>query len=95
MAFITFSWCFDGGQLAGIIGVGLAATVATRWFVRRRGLVVGVLASAFAAGQLLFVPLLAWLTTVVDWRYALVIPIMGGFFQRYCFYYFQKTGHMI
>ena len=73
------------GAAAGIIGVGLAATVATRWFVRRRGLVVGVLASAFAAGQLLFVPLLAWLTTVIDWRYALVIPIIGGFFSALLF----------
>ena len=78
------------GAAAGIIGVGLAATVATRWFVRRRGLVVGVLASAFAAGQLLFVPLLAWLTTVVDWRYALVIPIIGSFFSALLFLLFSK-----
>ncbi len=78
------------GAAAGIIGVGLAATVATRWFVRRRGLVVGVLASAFAAGQLLFVPLLAWLTTVIDWRYALVIPIIGGFFSALLFLLFSK-----
>ncbi len=78
------------GAAAGIIGVGLAATVATRWFVRRRGLVVGILASAFAAGQLLFVPLLAWLTTVVDWRYALVIPIIGGFFSALLFLLFSK-----
>ena len=47
------------GAAAGIIGVGLAATVATRWFVRRRGLVVGVLASAFAAGQ--YCLFLCWL----------------------------------
>ena len=78
------------GAAAGIIGVGLAATVATRWFVRRRGLVVGVLASAFAAGQLLFVPLLAWLTTVIDWRYALVIPMIGGFFSALLFLLFSK-----
>ena len=78
------------GAAAGIIGVGLAATVASRWFVHRRGLVVGILASAFAAGQLLFVPLLAWLTTVVDWRYALVIPIIGGFFSALLFLLFSK-----
>ena len=47
------------GAASGIIGLGLAATVASRWFIKRRGLVVGILTAAFAAGQLLFVPLMA------------------------------------
>ena len=79
------------GVASGIIGLGLAATVATRWFVRRRGLVVGVLASAFAAGQLLFVPLMAWITTIADWRYALFIPIFGGILSASLFLLFSKN----
>lgn len=78
------------GSAAGIIGVGLAATVATRWFVKRRGLVVGALTSAFAAGQLLFVPLMAWITTITDWRHALLIPLSGGLISAILFLLFSK-----
>jgi hypothetical protein len=41
---------------AGITTFVLAATVANRWFVERRGLAIGVLTAAFAAGQLIFLP---------------------------------------
>src|SRR5690349_3860006 len=51
-----------------VVGVGtgcmasvLAATVAARWFVRRRGLVIGALTAAGATGQLIFLPALGWL----------------------------------
>jgi sugar phosphate permease len=46
----------------------LAATVASRWFVARRGMVVGVLISAAAAGQLLFLPVLASIASNYGWR---------------------------
>src|SRR5829696_1417996 len=50
------------GLLAGL-GSGLVAsvlgpTVATRWFVRHRGVVTGVLGASGSAGQLVFFPLL-------------------------------------
>ena len=48
----------------------LAATVANRWFVRHRGLVVGVLSAASATGQLIFLPLLSALVTWYGWRWA-------------------------
>lgn len=53
-----------------VVGVGtgmtanvLGAVIATRWFVRQRGLVLGVLTAATATGQLLFLPVIARLTT--------------------------------
>ena len=79
------------GAASGIIGLGLTATVASRWFIKRRGLVVGFLTAAFAAGQLLFVPLMAWITTVVDWRFALLIPIMGSLISSVLFLFFGKN----
>ena len=79
------------GAASGIIGLGLTATVASRWFIKRRGLVVGFLTAAFAAGQLLFVPLMAWITTVVDWRFALLIPIMGSLISSILFLFFGKN----
>ncbi len=58
-----------------VVGVGtgsmasvLAAIVANRWFVRRRGLVLGALTAAGATGQLIFLPALAWLAVNVGWR---------------------------
>ncbi len=79
------------GAASGIIGLGLTATVGSRWVVKRRGLVVGFLTAAFAAGQLLFVPLMAWITTVVDWRFALLIPIMGSLISSILFLFFGKN----
>lgn len=69
--------CFLG-MAAGMIGLGLASTVASRWFVARRGLVVGILTAAFAAGQLTFIPLAAWLSTSFGWRSAVLPPLIGG-----------------
>ena len=54
-----------------------AATVANRWFVARRGTVLGVLSAASATGQLVFLPLLAWLVVHVGWRGA-AIAVAGG-----------------
>ncbi len=34
----------------------LGATVATRWFDKRRGLVVGLMTASNATGQLVFLP---------------------------------------
>jgi MFS family permease len=47
------------GVGSGLTAMVLAATVATRWFSDRRGLVIGVLSGSNAAGQLVFQPLLA------------------------------------
>lgn len=62
-----------------IVGVGsgsmasvLAANVAARWFVARRGLVLGALTAAGATGQLIFLPALGWLADNVGWRYVSV-----------------------
>ena len=78
------------GIAAGIMGLGLTATVATRWFNAKRGLVVGILTSAFAAGQLSFVPLMAWITTNYDWRMAVVPVLIGSFICGVLFLLFGK-----
>ena len=50
--------CWSGSAPASMALV-FVATVTSRWFVRRRGLVTGVLTAAGATGQLVFLPLLA------------------------------------
>jgi len=52
----------------------LAAVVANRWFSARRGLVIGMLTAGTATGQLIFLPVAAWLIEHVGWRYA-VVPV--------------------
>jgi sugar phosphate permease len=66
------------GTAAGMIALSLSATVANRWFVERRGLVMGILTAGFAAGQLTFVPAAAWLATHYGWRMAVFPAIVGA-----------------
>jgi MFS family permease len=64
-------WGVVVGLGTGLTAMVLGATVATRWFAARRGLVVGMLTASTATGQLVFLPLLASLTQALGWRSAL------------------------
>jgi MFS family permease len=64
-------WGFVVGFGTGMTAMVLGATVATRWFTARRGLVVGVFAASTATGQLIFLPILAYLTETFGWRTAM------------------------
>jgi MFS family permease len=66
----TLLWGVVMGIATGAVSVTLAAVVANRWFVARRGLATGILTAANATGQLAFLPLLAWVTSAFGWRYA-------------------------
>ncbi len=54
------------GSSAGAIG--MATAVVNRWFVSRRGVAIGIMISANAAGQLIFLPLLADLSSRYGWQ---------------------------
>ncbi|WP_293859217.1 MFS transporter [uncultured Alsobacter sp.] len=68
-------WGIVIGIGTGMTAMVLGATVATRWFSHRRGLVVGMLTASNATGQLVFLPLLATLTTTFGWRTALATVV--------------------
>jgi MFS family permease len=53
---------------AGGLGIATTATVAARWFVARRGLILGILGGAMSAGQMLIVPLSMLLISFYGWR---------------------------
>ena len=61
------------GAAGGLIASVLAATVANRWFVTRRGLVTGVFGAASSAGLLLFFPVFTGLAAADGWRRALEV----------------------
>ena len=66
---LVLLWGVVVGVGSGCMAAVLAATVAGRWFVARRGLVTGALTAASASGQLLFLPLLSSLASTVGWRW--------------------------
>ncbi|GJD42815.1 L-lactate transporter [Methylobacterium cerastii] len=65
-------WGVVVGVGTGLTALVLGATVATRWFSHRRGLVVGLLTASSATGQLIVLPVLAALTEAMGWRAALL-----------------------
>ncbi len=69
-------WGVVVGFGTGLTAMVLGATVATRWFSARRGLVVGLLTASTATGQLVFLPLLASLTERLGWRSALCFVLV-------------------
>lgn len=77
--FMTHSWqlmllwgvCVGIGT--GSISMALVATIANRWFVERRGLVTGILTAAGATGQLIFLPIVAAISSAHGWRVASVV----------------------
>jgi MFS family permease len=68
---LVLLWGIVVGVGTGLTAMVLGATIATRWFSRRRGLVIGMLSASTATGQLVFLPLLARLTQQHGWRTAL------------------------
>lgn len=68
-------WGVVVGFGTGLTAMVLGATVATRWFSKRRGLVMGLLTASTATGQLVFLPLLASLTQALGWRTALTFVL--------------------
>ncbi|ROZ63360.1 MFS transporter [Kocuria soli] len=96
--FMTDAWqliAFWGlliGSGTGSMALVLAATVAGRWFVRRRGLVMGVLTAGSATGQLVILPPVAALAEHLGWRAAslliaataiVVVPLVWAVVRDY------------
>src|SRR5215208_2374502 len=89
---LVLLWGVLVGTVTGAISMGFVATVATRWFEARRGLVTGVLTAASATGQLIFLPVVAAVTTRHGWRWAslivavaavAVVPLVLVFMRNY------------
>jgi sugar phosphate permease len=65
------------GVGTGLTAVVLGAIVSSRWFTKHRRLVLGMLTASNATGQLVFLPVAAWLVTHVGWPAALIPSIAG------------------
>jgi MFS family permease len=69
------AWGVMVGVGTGMTAIVLGATVATRWFTARRGLVLGLLTAAAATGQLIFLPAAAWAAETYGWRAGVIAPM--------------------
>jgi MFS family permease len=67
---LYLTWGVLVGAGTGGVSMGVATAVANRWFMQRRGLVLGLLTASNATGQLIFLPVLAWLASHVGWHVA-------------------------
>ena len=65
---LMLTWGVLVGIGSGCVAVVLAAAVVNRWFVERRGLVMGILTASTATGQLVFLPLLAAVVEHGGWQ---------------------------
>ena len=61
-------WGIGVGAGAGSMALVFAATIANRWFVAKKGIVVGALTAATATGQLIFLPLLSHFAINYGWK---------------------------
>ncbi|MGX6602052.1 MFS transporter [Micromonosporaceae bacterium Da 78-11] len=82
---LILCWGVLVGLGTGSMALGFVAVITNRWFVKHRGLVTGVLTAGGAAGNLIFLPVLARLTESQGWRTAaltvagvalLVVPLV-------------------
>lgn len=74
---LVLFWGIMLGIGSGMTALVLSAIVSNRWFDSRRGLVVGMLTASSATGQLVFLPVGAWLIERFGWRMA-VIPVFAA-----------------
>ncbi len=84
--YLTWGLMVGIGASAG--SIGLATAIANRWFTSHRGMIVGIMSSATATGQIIFLPLFGWMAEYYGWQYvaftlatglALVVCLLGVF----------------
>ena len=84
-------WGIGVGVGTGSMALVFAATIANRWFVARKGIVIGALTAATASGQLVFLPMLSHFAITYGWKSvsltvgtaaALVIPLIFFFLKE-------------
>lgn len=65
---MTFLWGIIVGTGTGFLSTVVGSIAAVRWFVKHRGLVVGIFSAGGAAGQLIFLPLFSKLLETFSWQ---------------------------
>lgn len=87
---LVLLWGFVVGTGTGSMALVFAATVVNRWFVQRRGLVVGILTAAAATGQLIFLPGVSSIAVHHGWKSASIVVGAASFVMVPLVFFFLK-----
>lgn len=85
-------WGVCVGVGTGSMALVFAATVANRWFVKNKGIVVGALTAASATGQLIFLPLLSHFAVTYGWKSVSLTIAIASFAVVPLIYFFLKES---
>ena len=75
---LMLTWGVLIGTGTGSMALVFAAVISQTWFVKRRGLIAGVLTAGSATGQLIFLPFIAQLAVTTGWRSASLLIALGA-----------------
>jgi MFS family permease len=89
---LVLLWGFIVGGGTGSMALVFAASIANRWFIKRRGLVVGILTASSAAGNLIFLPGLSRLVAHFGWKSVSVTVALGAFIMVPTIFLFLKES---
>jgi MFS family permease len=65
---LVATWGVMSGLASGCVALVLAATIVNRWFVKNRGLMMGILTASVSTGSLVFLPLFTAMSAAGGWR---------------------------
>ncbi len=85
-------WGFVVGGGTGSMALVFAASIANRWFIKNKGLVIGILTAASAAGNLIFLPGLSHLVTRYGWKSVSITVATGAFLMVPVIFFFLKES---
>ena len=89
-------WGVCVGIGTGSMALVFAATVANRWFIKHKGLVVGALTAASATGQLIFLPLLSHFAVTYGWKsVSLTIAVASLLVVPLIFFFLKESPESI
>ncbi|HWW21786.1 MAG TPA: MFS transporter [Steroidobacteraceae bacterium] len=77
---LVLLWGVLSGIGSGCVASVLGATIVNRWFVTRRGLVMGLMTASTATGNLVFLPILAAIAQRHGWRPVVVTVALATAF---------------
>ncbi|MEQ2528392.1 MFS transporter [Bacillaceae bacterium CLA-AA-H227] len=89
---LVLVWGVLNGLGASLFLTVLSPLIANTWFVKSRGLAIGILTASTATGQLLLLPLLAYVIENSNWKNAIVIILILSMLMFLLIWSFMKDS---
>lgn len=66
--FLYVTYLFYGAGMFGMAGPVTLVNLTSRWFVKKRGLALGLVFAGMALGQLVIIPVIGWIAENLGWQ---------------------------